>query len=79
MMPQQSTVCQNTMMNNQQTNVYDLAGGNPSLNRTSSQRPMAITNHQWQNRPPQNGCNQVKSTSNCSRIFCSLSNSDDTC
>ena len=59
MMPQQSNVYQG-MMNNQQANVYNQTGGNPTLNRTPSQPPMTMPNQQWPNRPPQNAYNQVK-------------------
>jgi len=68
MMPQQPSVYQN-MMNNQQqnVNVYNPTPGNPTLNRTSSQTPMSISNQQWSNNPtmnvgrqPQNAYNQVK-------------------
>ena len=60
MMSQQPTVYQG-MMNNQQGNVYNPNGGNPQLNRAPSQPPMGMGNQQWQNRPPQNAYNQVKS------------------
>jgi hypothetical protein len=69
MMPQQPSVYQN-MMNNQQqqnVNVYNSTPGNPTLNRTSSQTPMSISNQQWSNNPTmnvgrqsQNAYNQVK-------------------
>ncbi len=58
-MPQQSSGYQN-MMNNQQANVYNPTGGNPTLNRTTNQPPMSMSNQQWANRPPQNAYNQVK-------------------
>jgi len=66
MMPQQPSVYQN-MMNNQQQNVYNPNAGNPTLTRTPSQAPMAMSNQQWANNPtmnvarqPQNAYNQVK-------------------
>ncbi len=65
-MPQQTSVYQN-MMNNQQQNVYNPTSGNPTLNRTPSQTPMSMSNQQWPNNPtmnvgrqPQNTYNQVK-------------------
>jgi hypothetical protein len=66
MMPQQTSVYQN-MMNNQQQNVYNPTAGNPTLNRTPNQTPMSMSNQQWSNNPamnvgrqPQNAYNQVK-------------------
>ena len=76
MAPQQPPIYQN-MINNQQANLYNLGGGNSSLNLTSNQPPMAAPNQQWQNRPPQDPYNQVKSMSIFSFIFYSLPNSDD--
>ncbi len=65
-MPQQTSVYPN-MMNNQQQNVYNPTPGNPALNRTPSQTPMAMSNQQWSNnqqiRQPQNTYNQVKKVS----------------
>jgi len=65
MMPQPSGY--QTMMSNQQQNVYNPGTGNPALNRTPSQTPMSMSNQQWLNnqtmnvgRQPQNAYNQVK-------------------
>ena len=50
-MQQQTSVYPN-MMPNQQQNVYNQVGGNPTLSRTASQTPLPMSNQQWSSNQP---------------------------
>ena len=51
-MQQQQTSVYPNMMPNQQQNVYNQVGGNPTLSRAASQTPIPMSNQQWSTNQP---------------------------